>query len=78
MRFRNLSFSCGLVVASIVFSLVRPRWVGIWVGIEINLFGAITLLVNNKKRTVDSGFKYFFAQSFGSRVIIMRLVIGRW
>nr|AKE35612.1 NADH dehydrogenase subunit 2 [Pecten maximus] len=78
MSFRNLSFSCGLVVASIVFSLVSPSWVGIWVGMEMNLFGAITLLVNNKKRTVDSGFKYFFAQSFGSSVMIMSLVIGSW
>lgn len=35
-------------------------------------------MVNNKKKTATRGFKYFFIQAFGSRVVIMSIVRGRW
>nr|ALA07956.1 NADH dehydrogenase subunit 2 [Argopecten ventricosus] len=78
MSIRNFSFSWALVVVSVVFSLSSPTWFGAWVGMEMNLFGAVALMVGSSKQSVDSVFKYFFAQSFGSSVIIMGLVMGSW
>uniref|UniRef100_UPI00315C7591 NADH dehydrogenase subunit 2 n=1 Tax=Ylistrum japonicum TaxID=1644149 RepID=UPI00315C7591 len=78
MSLRNLGFSSSLVVGSILFSILSPSWFGVWVGMEMNLFGALTLLVNNKKRTIDSSFKYFFVQSFGSSIMIMSIAVGSW
>nr|ALA07932.1 NADH dehydrogenase subunit 2 [Argopecten irradians concentricus] len=78
MSIRNFSFSWSLVVISIILSLSSPTWFGAWVGMEMNLFGAVALMVGSTKLSVDSVFKYFFAQSFGSSVIIMGLVMGGW
>nr|QCD14060.1 NADH dehydrogenase subunit 2 [Crassadoma gigantea] len=75
---RNLSYSLCLILSSILFSLVSPGWLGVWVGLEMNMFGALVFMVNNKKKTATSGFKYFFIQAFGSSVVMMSIVSGSW
>lgn len=76
MRIRNFSYAWCLILTRILFSMVSPGWLGVWVGLEINLFGALLFLVNNKKQTVTRGYKYFYIQSLGSRVIVIRIVAG--
>ncbi|YP_001083068.1 NADH dehydrogenase subunit 2 (mitochondrion) [Mizuhopecten yessoensis] len=78
MSIRNLVYALCLTLSSVVFSMVSPSWFGVWVGLEMNLFGALLFLVNNKKKTVTSAFKYYFVQSFGSSVMVMSIVLGGW
>nr|YP_010133205.1 NADH dehydrogenase subunit 2 [Azumapecten farreri]ABQ96660.1 NADH dehydrogenase subunit 2 [Azumapecten farreri]ACL36022.1 NADH dehydrogenase subunit 2 [Azumapecten farreri] len=75
---RNFSYAWCLILTSMLFSMVSPGWLGVWVGLEMNLFGALLFLVNNKKQTVTSGYKYFYIQSLGSSVMVMSIVAGGW
>lgn len=73
---RNNMFSWCLIFTRVLVCATAPNLFGIWVGIEVNLFGALLFLVNNKKRTVTAGFKYYFSQCFGSSLIIMGIVVA--
>lgn len=78
MSFRSFGFSWAVIVGGIFFSLVSPSWFGAWVGMELNLFGILPLLVSKHRFAVNSAFKYFFVQGFGSRVIIMSIIVSFW
>lgn len=78
MRIRNFRFSISILLIRFIFCIVSPSWAGVWVGLEVNLFGAILFLVKSEKRALTRGFKYYFVQCFGSRVIIFRVVLGMW
>nr|YP_002332293.1 NADH dehydrogenase subunit 2 [Mimachlamys nobilis]ACJ64166.1 NADH dehydrogenase subunit 2 [Mimachlamys nobilis] len=78
MSMRNNMFSWCLIFTSVLVCATAPNLFGIWVGMEVNLFGALWFLVNNKKSTVTAGFKYYFSQCFGSSLIIMGIVVAHW
>lgn len=75
---RNFTFGAGLILIRLIFASHAPNILGIWVAIEINLFGTTLFIVTNKVHTVDGIFKYYFAQCVGSGLIIFGYVVSQW
>lgn len=67
------------MVFGTLFSISSCHWLGIWVGLEINLIGFLPLLVYQKRATGrESAVKYFITQAIGSSLLILgRLRIYR-
>lgn len=45
---------------------------------ELNLFGAIPFLLGDRKGEIESAFKYFLIQVFGSIVFLFSIICGTW
>nr|QIQ23139.1 NADH dehydrogenase subunit 2 [Rochia nilotica] len=55
-----------------VISLSSLHWMGIWLGLEINLMGFIPVLVyRGVTQETESGVKYFIMQALGSGLVMM-------
>nr|YP_009231982.1 NADH dehydrogenase subunit 2 [Bolma rugosa]AMA07330.1 NADH dehydrogenase subunit 2 [Bolma rugosa] len=55
-----------------VMSLSSLHWLGIWVGLEVNLMGFIPILVyRGIVQETESGMKYFIVQALGSGMIML-------
>nr|AHA85003.1 NADH dehydrogenase subunit 2 [Lunella aff. cinerea STW-2013] len=55
-----------------VLSLSSLHWIGIWVGLEVNLMGFIPILVyRGITQETESGMKYFIIQALGSGMIML-------
>nr|YP_009489711.1 NADH dehydrogenase subunit 2 [Falcidens halanychi]AWH02138.1 NADH dehydrogenase subunit 2 [Falcidens halanychi] len=55
----------------IFFMIFSPSWVIIWIGLEMNLFGFLPLMVDMKEnQTLEATMKYFLIQAFGSGMFL--------
>nr|QYF08440.1 NADH dehydrogenase subunit 2 [Lunella correensis] len=55
-----------------VLSLSSLHWIGIWVGLEVNLMGFIPILVyRGITQETESGMKYFIVQALGSGMVML-------
>nr|YP_009318310.1 NADH dehydrogenase subunit 2 [Lunella granulata]AOZ71791.1 NADH dehydrogenase subunit 2 [Lunella granulata] len=55
-----------------VLSLSSLHWIGIWVGLEVNLMGFIPILVyRGITQETESGMKYFIIQALGSGMVML-------
>nr|YP_009231995.1 NADH dehydrogenase subunit 2 [Tegula lividomaculata]AMA07356.1 NADH dehydrogenase subunit 2 [Tegula lividomaculata] len=60
-----------------VMSLSSVHWIGIWLGLEINLIGFIPILVyGGVTQETESGMKYFVVQALGSGMLMMGSLIS--
>nr|WBP69654.1 NADH dehydrogenase subunit 2 [Propeamussium sp. mt1] len=78
MRVNSFLYSWSVVFLSIVLSLCGGEWFTVWLGMELNLFGAIPFLLGDSKGEVESAFKYFLVQTFGSMVFLFSIIEGLW
>lgn len=54
-----------------IFSISSSHWLGVWVGLEINLIGFLPILVYQKSTSEsESAVKYFVVQALGSGLLI--------
>nr|YP_009943005.1 NADH dehydrogenase subunit 2 [Littorina brevicula]QOD40610.1 NADH dehydrogenase subunit 2 [Littorina brevicula]ULR86934.1 NADH dehydrogenase subunit 2 [Littorina brevicula]UOH96723.1 NADH dehydrogenase subunit 2 [Littorina brevicula] len=54
-----------------IFSISSSHWLGVWVGLEINLIGFLPVLVYQKSTSEsESAVKYFVVQALGSGLLI--------
>nr|ACR00048.1 NADH dehydrogenase subunit 2 [Auchenoplax crinita] len=68
-------FMLMILVFGLVISLSCDNWLAIWVGLEINLYSFIPIiLLNNKNSEKEAAIKYFIAQSVPSAVMIVSFV----
>lgn len=70
---KNLGFYlfCLTVVVGTCVGISRVDWLGVWFGLEINLFRAIPLLLGTgSPREAESMLKYFLIQGVGSGVLL--------
>nr|AXA45302.1 NADH dehydrogenase subunit 2 [Anguloclavus sp. 1 MNHN IM 2013-19732] len=59
-----------------ILSLSSIHWLGIWVGLEINLIGFLPLLVYQKSISEsESAVKYFIVQALGSSLLMLGSLI---
>nr|ASY98561.1 NADH dehydrogenase subunit 2 [Metallyticus sp. JZ-2017] len=64
------------LMSGILISLSSNSWVGAWMGLEINLFSFIPLLVNNSNMiSTESSLKYFLIQSISSSTLLFLILI---
>lgn len=61
-----------LFIRRFVLILGSDDWFIIWIGLEINIFRFIVVIVNNNGIEIESCIKYFFVQSLGSSLLLLR------
>lgn len=59
-------------------SLTSTNWVIIWIGLELNLYSFIPLvLINMTRASKEAATKYFIAQAVGSALLLISYIIPR-
>nr|YP_010043371.1 NADH dehydrogenase subunit 2 [Perna canaliculus]QPD06653.1 NADH dehydrogenase subunit 2 [Perna canaliculus]QPD06666.1 NADH dehydrogenase subunit 2 [Perna canaliculus]UJM44253.1 NADH dehydrogenase subunit 2 [Perna canaliculus] len=62
---------CGvLVIMGNLLSISSSSWLGVWLGMEINLFGFLIMMNPEGCCVAQSGVKYFVTQSIGSMLLL--------
>nr|YP_003001956.1 NADH dehydrogenase subunit 2 [Lineus viridis]ACO40324.1 NADH dehydrogenase subunit 2 [Lineus viridis] len=73
--FLSFPFSFGfgvLCTAGSVISMSSGDWLGVWLGLEINLLGFIPLMVQAPEgQSVEAAIKYFVVQAVGSGFLLL-------
>jgi len=68
-----------LLISGRVLVLRRLNWLIIWVGLELNLFGALVLIKEtNNQKSLESLVKYFIVQVFSSMFLLLCILSKRW
>nr|YP_009422156.1 NADH dehydrogenase subunit 2 [Cipangopaludina ussuriensis]ASR74850.1 NADH dehydrogenase subunit 2 [Cipangopaludina ussuriensis] len=65
-----------MMVFGTIFSISSLHWLGMWVGLELNLIGFLPILVCSKSmKESESGTKYFIVQAMGSSFLMFGSLI---
>lgn len=71
----NLLFASS-ILTGILISLSAHSWFTIWIGLELNLFGFIPLIItSNKNQEKEAACKYFLAQAAPSAIFLLCLLL---
>lgn len=69
-------FVSGIVCGTLI-RISSADWLGVWAGLELNLFRVVPLLVGGgRSAECESSIKYFLTQACGSVLLIGRVVIN--
>lgn len=64
------------LIAGSLISISSSSWLGIWIGLEINLLSFIPLIIDNKNiLSRESAIKYFLTQTFASLIFLFVSII---
>nr|YP_010511694.1 NADH dehydrogenase subunit 2 [Palaeoagraecia brunnea]UXL83018.1 NADH dehydrogenase subunit 2 [Palaeoagraecia brunnea] len=70
---KMLFLSC-LILGTLI-SVSANSWLGVWMGLEINLLSFIPLMTNQKNiLTTEASLKYFLIQAFASSVLLFSII----
>nr|WGF20829.1 NADH dehydrogenase subunit 2 [Sinelater perroti] len=74
-KFSKLLFLL-IIFSSTLITISSYSWLGMWLGLEINLLSIIPLM-NEKKNslTAEASMKYFIVQAIASTIILMSIII---
>nr|YP_009421108.1 NADH dehydrogenase subunit 2 [Sinotaia aeruginosa]ASR74876.1 NADH dehydrogenase subunit 2 [Sinotaia aeruginosa] len=65
-----------MMIFGTIFSISSLHWLGMWVGLELNLIGFLPILVYSKNMSMsESGTKYFIVQAMGSSFLMFGSLI---
>nr|WNO18536.1 NADH dehydrogenase subunit 2 [Eulepetopsis sp.] len=68
-----------MVFFGTIVCITSSNWMLIWIGLEINLIGFVTLMIcSGSKGCSDGGIKYFIIQSIGSVLILISVILSEW
>nr|ALO70540.1 NADH deshydrogenase subunit 2 [Euaesthetus ruficapillus] len=68
-------FIMTLMIGSLI-SISSSSWMGMWIGLEINLLSIIPLMNNiNNSYSTESSLKYFITQTIASTILLMGMII---
>nr|YP_009740615.1 NADH dehydrogenase subunit 2 [Bryodema nigroptera]YP_009740849.1 NADH dehydrogenase subunit 2 [Bryodemacris uvarovi]QID03577.1 NADH dehydrogenase subunit 2 [Bryodema nigroptera]QID03863.1 NADH dehydrogenase subunit 2 [Bryodemacris uvarovi] len=71
----KLLFLSSLMMGTIL-SISSNNWLGIWMGLEINLLSIIPLLTDNKNMMInESSIKYFIIQAMPSTMLLISILL---
>nr|YP_009678971.1 NADH dehydrogenase subunit 2 [Ceracris fasciata fasciata]AKR06215.1 NADH dehydrogenase subunit 2 [Ceracris fasciata fasciata] len=71
----KLLFLSTLMMGSIL-SISSNTWIGVWMGLEINLLSFIPMLANNKNMMMnESPIKYFIVQAMASTMLLFSILL---
>lgn len=60
-----------IIIAGTLISISSSSWIGIWVGLEVNLLSIIPLISRKNALNTETSIKYFIVQALASSVIII-------
>nr|ARH55217.1 NADH dehydrogenase subunit 2 [Thanatophilus sinuatus] len=68
-------FFTTLIMGTLI-SISSNSWMGMWMGLEINLLSIIPLMNNNENSlSVEASLKYFITQAIASSIILMSIIL---
>nr|YP_007316727.1 NADH dehydrogenase subunit 2 [Ceracris kiangsu]ADB78274.1 NADH dehydrogenase subunit 2 [Ceracris kiangsu]QOL00881.1 NADH dehydrogenase subunit 2 [Ceracris fasciata fasciata] len=71
----KLLFLSTLMMGTIL-SISSNTWIGVWMGLEINLLSFIPMLANNKNMMMnESAIKYFIVQAMASTMLLFSILL---
>jgi len=67
---------CSTLIIGTLITISSSSWIGIWIGLEINLLSFIPLIIdNNNLISTESSIKYFLIQAFASLIFLFTIII---
>nr|YP_010264206.1 NADH dehydrogenase subunit 2 [Lucanus cervus]APO08633.1 NADH dehydrogenase subunit 2 [Lucanus sp. BMNH 1425267]QDW75830.1 NADH dehydrogenase subunit 2 [Lucanus cervus]QGQ62197.1 NADH dehydrogenase subunit 2 [Lucanus cervus]UIN24718.1 NADH dehydrogenase subunit 2 [Lucanus cervus] len=71
----KLLFSVSLIVGTLI-AISSYSWMGMWMGLEINLLSFMPLICSNKNIfSSESALKYFITQAMASSILLLSLIL---
>nr|WHE42547.1 NADH dehydrogenase subunit 2 [Habroloma sp.] len=71
----KMSFFVTLIVGTLI-TIASNSWLGMWMGLEINLLSIIPLMNNSTNpRSSEAALKYFITQTMASMVLLMAMLM---
>nr|YP_008593288.1 NADH dehydrogenase subunit 2 [Nipponoluciola cruciata]BAN82541.1 NADH dehydrogenase subunit 2 [Nipponoluciola cruciata]BDE56946.1 NADH dehydrogenase subunit 2 [Nipponoluciola cruciata] len=67
-----------ILVMSTLISISAYTWLGMWIGLEVNLLSIIPIIQNKNMLSSESSIKYFITQALASTIILMSIIIMMW
>lgn len=77
VKIYKLTFLSTLIIRTLI-SISAYTWLGIWIGLEINLLSIIPIIRSKNIISSESSIKYFITQAIASTVILIRIIIIIW
>nr|ANJ70602.1 NADH dehydrogenase subunit 2 [Ocypus olens] len=75
MKFYKILFFSSLMAGSMI-SISSPSWMGMWMGLEINLLSIIPLMNSNKNLfSSEASLKYFITQALASTILLFSIIL---
>lgn len=72
----NLIFLFSIILGTLI-SISSNSWLGVWIGLEINLLSFIPLIVNvNNLISTEASLKYFLTQAFASSILLFTIILA--
>nr|ARH53908.1 NADH dehydrogenase subunit 2 [Lampyris noctiluca] len=73
-KFYKLLFLSSLMMSTMI-SISAYSWMGMWIGLEINVLSIIPILINQKSKiSSESAIKYFLTQTIASTSIMFSII----
>nr|AQM40045.1 NADH dehydrogenase subunit 2 [Atlanticus sp. ZJZ-2017] len=71
----KLLFLSTLLLGTII-SITSTSWLGVWMGLEINLLSFIPLMTNTKNiMSTEASLKYFLVQALASSILLFSIIL---
>nr|UJT63714.1 NADH dehydrogenase subunit 2 [Eulithoxenus emeljanovi]UJT63716.1 NADH dehydrogenase subunit 2 [Eulithoxenus emeljanovi] len=71
----KILFSSTLILGTII-SVTSTSWLGVWMGLEINLLSFIPLMTNTKNiMSTEASLKYFLVQALASAMLLFSIIL---
>nr|UYO78882.1 NADH dehydrogenase subunit 2 [Pygoluciola sp. 1 XHF-2022a] len=77
MKMYKLLFISLLVISTLI-SISAYTWLGMWIGLEINLLSMIPIIQDKSILSSESSIKYFITQAIASTIIMMSMIMMMW
>nr|WIL79861.1 NADH dehydrogenase subunit 2 [Clerus dealbatus] len=75
MKFYKLLFFITMIIGTLI-SISAYSWLGMWIGLEINMISIIPLFSNYKNMySTEAAMKYFLTQTLASMFILMTIIL---
>nr|QNV11764.1 NADH dehydrogenase subunit 2 [Hydrobius fuscipes] len=75
MKFYNLLFLSTLFISTMI-SISSQSWMGMWIGLEINLLSIIPLMNHSKNMmSTEASIKYFVTQALASTILLFSIIM---
>nr|YP_010411404.1 NADH dehydrogenase subunit 2 [Agrilus sichuanus]URN73050.1 NADH dehydrogenase subunit 2 [Agrilus sichuanus] len=63
------------LISGTLISISSNSWLGVWIGLEMNLLSIIPLMnINKKAKATEASMKYFIVQAMASIILMMALL----
>jgi len=73
MNISSVLFLASLATGTLI-TITSTTWLGIWIGLEINLLSFIPLISKSRKFSAEAALKYFLTQAFASSLLLVGLL----